>query len=332
MPTTNLMSRIRAEAQRQLPADAGRLLVGVSGGPDSLCLADVLLALGSDVVLAHMNHALRGADADADAAFVQAFAAERNVAVVLERVDVAAAAREARQSIELAAREARQVFFARAARAARARAIVLAHTADDQAETVLMRLLRGTGLEGLRAMSAQSALPGAHELALLRPLLRVTRAEIERYCADAGLLPRHDASNDSLDHTRNRVRHELLPVLQQFNPGIKQVLARLADSAGAELDVIAYATNAAFAAHARQQPSAVTVDRAAWRALPEGLQRALLRESVRRIKGELTNLNFAAVEEARDVLNSAATTGDIALMSDVRIIVRAPDFVVTGER
>jgi tRNA(Ile)-lysidine synthase len=146
------------------------------------------------------------------------------------------------------------------------------------------------------------------------------------------LQPRHDASNDSLDHTRNRVRHELLPVLQQFNPGVKTVLARLADSAGAELDVIAYATNAAFAAHARQQSSGVTVDRSAWRALPPGLQRALLRECVRRVKGELTNLNYAAVEEARNVLNSAAPTADIALMADVRIVVRAPDFFVTGER
>ena len=329
MPATNLMSRIRSEVQRRLPEGAGRLLVGVSGGPDSLCLADVLLALGADVVLAHLNHELRGADADADAVFVQAFAAERNTAVVIERLDVAAAAREAGQSIELAAREARHAFFARSARTQSATAIVLAHTADDQAETVLMRLLRGTGIEGLRAMSVLSTLPGAPDLAVLRPLLRVTRAEIERYCADVSLQPRHDASNDSLDHTRNRVRHELIPALQQFNPGVKQVLARLADSAGAELDVIAYATSAAFAVHARQQPSGVTVDRAAWRALPPGLQRALLRECVRRVKGELTNLNFAAVEEARDVLNSAAATGDIALMADVRIIVRTPEFFVT---
>ncbi len=332
MPATNLMSRIRAEVQRQLPEVAGRLLIGVSGGPDSLCLADVLLALGADVVLAHLNHKLRGADADADAAFVQAFAAERNAAVVTKRLDVAAAAREAGQSIELAAREARQAFFAQAARTHAATAIVLAHTADDQAETVLMRLLRGTGIEGLRAMSALSTLPGAPELGLLRPLLRVTRAEIERYCADASLRPRHDVSNDSLDHTRNRVRHELIPALQQFNPGVKQVLARLADSASAELDVIAYATRAAFAAHARERPSGVTVDRAAWRALPPGLQRALLRDCVRRLKGELTNLNFAAVEEAREVLNSAAATGDIALMADVRIIVRTTEFFVTGER
>lgn len=334
MPVTNLVSRLRAEVARVCAAypAGGRLVVAVSGGPDSMCLADALIALKADVTLAHLNHQLRGADADADAAYVRAFAAARGVPCVVDTQDVAALAQARNQSIELAAREARYAFLARAAAEAgapdSAAVVAVAHNADDQAETVLLRLVRGTGIEGLRAMAPSAPLPGAPAITLLRPLLRVTRADIEQYCADLELQPRHDASNVSLEHTRNRVRHELLPLLQQFNPGVKQVLARLADSAAADLDIVAFATRQAFDAIATVGDAGITVDRAAWRALPEGLQRAVLREGVRRLKGELTNLNFAAIEEAREVLHSPANSGDIALMSDVRIAVRLRHFTV----
>ena len=326
MPITNLVTRVRREAARAL-SQPGRMIVGLSGGADSLCLADALLAEGPGrIVLAHLDHRLRGAASDADAEFVRVFAAARRAQYVLGRDDVAARAARDSQSIELAARHARQEFFKQAAADHAAGAVALAHTADDQAETVLLRLVRGTGIEGLRAMAYQSELPGAPGVALLRPLLRVTRAETMRYCADLGLRPRHDASNDSPEHLRNRVRAELLPLLEQFNPGIRQVLARLADSAASDLDVIAHATQAAVAAVTRQeggrQSGVIVIDRAAWRALPDGLQRAVLRECVRVLRGDLTNLNFAAIEEARDVLRSPAPLAEIALMSDVRVVVQ----------
>lgn len=325
MAVTNRVSRIRAEVARATPP---ALLVGISGGPDSLCLADALLRANKRVTLAHLNHGLRGAESDEDESFVRAFAAQHGAPCIVERIDVAAAARASGESIELAARRERYAFFARAAAQASCAHVAVAHHADDQAETVLLRLLRGTGIEGLRAMAATAPLPGAPSLTLLRPLLRITRVEIERYCDDLGLQPRHDSSNDSDEHTRNRVRRELIPLLRTFNPGVARVLARLADLAAVDHDVQQWAIQRAFAEAARIEENGVRVDRLAWRTMPVGLQRALLRECVRVVRKDLTNLSYDAVEEVREVLLSDAAQADAAITSDVRVTARAREFVV----
>ena len=131
-----------------------------------------------------------------------------------------------------------------------------------------------------------------------------------------------------LRHARNRVRHELLPLLEQYNPNIRSVLARLADTVTSDLEIIEHATRETFERIARMADEGVVVDRAAWRELPAGLQRAVLREAVRRLRGDTTNLGYAAVEEARDVLNSDAGVGEIALMTDMRIVVAWRSFTV----
>jgi tRNA(Ile)-lysidine synthase len=333
MPVTNLVSRVRAEAAAALVAFPSQLtlLVGVSGGPDSLCLADALAHVsGTRIVLAHLNHQLRGAEADADAQHVRAFAEARGLAVVIECQDVAALARQSQRSIELAAREARYAFLAQAAREHNTQFVAVAHHADDQAETVLFRMLRGAGTEGLRAMQQRAPLPGAPALMLLRPLLRITRKEIEHYCADLGIVTRHDASNDLRDATRNRIRHEVMPLLQEINPGVKQVLARLADSAAADAEVIAYAVEKALTHCVSQTRDSFTVLRAAWAQLPVGLQRGVLRACVRRLRPEqgVTDLNFSAIEEARDVLLSSVRQAEIALMAEIRIDVDREHFVM----
>lgn len=320
MPHSNLVSRIRAEVVRAAPA---ALLIGFSGGPDSLCLADALLSAGGRVVLAHLNHTLRGDESDDDEAFVREFAAARGARCIVERIDVATVAHTSGESIELAARRARYAFLARAAAECGLDCVAVAHHADDQAETVLLRLLRGTGIEGLRAMATRAPLPGAPGTTLLRPLLRITRTEIESYCADLRLRPRHDSSNDSAEHTRNRVRLELLPLLRTFNPGITRVLARLADLAAADHEVQQWAARRAFKELAQVEARGVRVDRAGWRALPAGLQRAMLRESVRIVRGALTDLSYDAVEEARAVLLSDAPQASAAITADVRVEMHA---------
>lgn len=311
------------------------VLLAVSGGPDSLCMADAVLALANELglhpTIAHLDHGLRGDDARADAAFVQAFADSRQCAAILEHVDVKTLAHECRQSIEVAARVARYRFLASAARAVGAAHIVLAHNAGDQAETVLLRLLRGTGLRGLRGMQVFSPLPAefsaAEDITLVRPLLSVERVEIECYCAARDLSPRHDASNDEPHHLRNRVRHELLPLLESYNPGIRRVLMRLADTASTDMEIIEHATRLAYASTlVTAAPDAVTMDRLAWQQLPVGLQRATLREAIRHLKGSLTDLKYAGIEEARDVLNSDARSAEIAILADVRIRVTPHSF------
>jgi tRNA(Ile)-lysidine synthase len=323
---TNLLHRIRSEVERYWPPHLAAV-IGVSGGPDSMCLADAAITLGRTAVLAHLHHGLRGDEADADAAYVRDFATGRGVPVTVAHENVSALAANSGDSIEVAARRARYAFLAAVACTNGLTHVVVGHHADDQAETVLLRLIRGTGPTGLRGMLQAGPVPGAAGLTLLRPLLRLTRAEIDAYCVDARLQPRIDSSNLANDHTRNRVRHELLPVLERFNPGIRAVLARLADTTAADVDAVAYAT--AQAMHALVSDD-LTVDRVGWRALPVALQRGVLRACVQRLRGDLTDLPYAAIEEARDVLNSDAVVGEIALMRDVRVAVRVRTFHVSG--
>ncbi|HQV71280.1 MAG TPA: tRNA lysidine(34) synthetase TilS [Thermoflexales bacterium] len=307
------------------------VIVAVSGGPDSMCLCDAILELADELrlrpVIAHLNHGLRGDEAAADADYVRTFAAQRATPCAIAHTDVQARATERKQSLELAARQARYEFLAQVAREHGAAHIALAHQADDQAETILLRLIRGTGMAGLRGMSAISPHPNDPALALVRPLLGLTRAQIEAYCAARGLAPRTDSSNASTHHQRNRIRHELLPLLETFNPGIRRVLLHLADGATSDLEIVSQATQGAYAnALISANETEIVLDRAAWRGLSVGLQRETLRAAVRQLKGDVTNLKFAAIEEARAVLNSNANIGEIALMASVRVKVKTKVF------
>ena len=196
-----LATEVRRAIQRHKLIDpAETVVVGVSGGPDSLCLLHVLYQLAPDLSLrlhvAHLNHGLRGAEADADAAFVQKMAAGWGLPVSIERVDVAALAQQAGMSLEEAARHARYSFLAGVARRVGARIIAVGHTADDQAETVLMHFLRGSGLAGLRGMQPASGLgfwtpkaelgTGTSAAILVRPLLSVTSSRCARLLRQAG--------------------------------------------------------------------------------------------------------------------------------------------------
>jgi tRNA(Ile)-lysidine synthase len=221
-----LLERVRRTIHEHalVGADA-RVLVALSGGPDSVALVHVLLELqtaGELTVagLAHFNHQLRGADADEDEAFCRTMAESLGLPIDVARADVRTAAREARRSVEDVARELRYAFFEEAADRAAADAVAVGHSRDDQAETFLLRLMRGAGARGLAAI-----LPRAGRV--IRPLLEIPRAELRAYAADRQLAFRSDASNDDLSIPRNRVRHELIPYLErEFSPGIRAVLAR----------------------------------------------------------------------------------------------------------
>jgi tRNA(Ile)-lysidine synthase len=222
---------------RNYPA-SDRYLVGVSGGRDSVALLDLLLAAGfHELVVCHVDHGLRGAASAEDARFVASLAAERGLPCEGGRVDVRALARKGKVSIETAARDARCRFFGRAAARWQCPTILLAHHADDQAETFLFNLLRGAGPAGLAAMATESARRmGARTLRIVRPLLGVWREEIDRYVAQRGLAWREDASNaDPTCATRNGLRHEAMPVLERvMGRGVRRALWRAADLLGAE--------------------------------------------------------------------------------------------------
>lgn len=210
-----------------------RIGVAVSGGADSVALLRRLLEarhqLGIVLSVVHVHHGIRGAEADADADFVATLAANNDLFFHLHRADAPAAAAALQETLEEAARNLRYACFGRLLAAGEMDAVVTAHTLDDQAETVLLKLLRGAGTEGLSGIHPVVAVnPGA----ILRPFLETTRESIESWLQHLGQPWCEDATNQDLAHTRNRVRHQLLPLLRSFNPQIATQLARLAAISG----------------------------------------------------------------------------------------------------
>ena len=210
------------------------LIVAVSGGPDSLALLLLLnelrSSLGLNLHVAHLNHGLRGNEAHEDAVFVENMADRLSLPVTSEIADVESYKIGLHLSPEDAARELRYGFLSRVAIAEEAAAVVLGHTADDQAETILMHLLRGSGLNGLIGMSISShwfSSKHNQSIVLIRPLLDVKREATEAMCLWKGVTPRYDSSNSSMQFTRNRIRSELIPMLKSYNPRIQEALRRL---------------------------------------------------------------------------------------------------------
>jgi tRNA(Ile)-lysidine synthetase-like protein len=318
------MSRSIAEnlraafAGHAMAAPGDLVVVGVSGGPDSLCLIHVLHwlrgELGIALHVAHLDHMLR-AESAAEAEFVAALARGWGLPITRAKVDVRAQAMGA--NLHAAGRLARYHFLAQVAHAQGARAVAVAHHADDQAETVLMHLLRGAGSTGLRGMrpvvpweewgmgdgewkmeaASQPPTPNPQPL-LIRPLLQVTRAEIEAYCIAHGLEPLRDASNDDLRSTRNRIRHELLPQLIEYNPHIVAALRRTAAISADEQDLLERLLAAAWPTLVHERPGAADFDGATWRALHPALQRLALRRAYARLTSAET-LGMEHVELGR---------------------------------
>ena len=351
----------------QLLSAGDTLVIGVSGGPDSLCLLHVLRRLQPRLPLclhvAHLNHCLRGADSDADAAFVSELAMEWGLPVTVGRVDVPKLARSRKTAVEEAARYARYAFLARTARQAGASHIAVAHNADDQTETVLMHWLRGSGLSGLRGMlpaihlseyrlpeddelTSEAVLPVGETgfpgppagdttsppLVLIRPLLRVPRVDIEAYCESQRLSPRHDRSNMDTTYFRNRLRHELIPQLETYNPNIKEVIRRGADVVAADYELLRGELKRVWPEVVRQEtPDLIRFDLAAWQALPVSLQRSTLREAIHRLRHQLRNINFIHVENALEVARRSVTGAQATLPQGLMLTVGYTTFDVADE-
>ena len=272
------------------------LLVACSGGTDSLALLDALDILraagGAELVCAHYEHGMRGADSLADAHFVEAFCAARAIPFVCEAGDVPVYARAHRLSLETAARVCRYEFLHRVQTERGCDAVVLAHHADDLAETVLLRILRGTGTQGLAAMREWD---GRH----LRPLLTVTRAQIEQYAAERGLMPRHDVTNDVMDARRNRIRHELLPQLARtYNPAVRDALTRLSVLAAEEDDFLSALARTEFERAAHPEGLSLSV----LRTLHPAMQRRVLRLFWAQKTGAVRDFSYLHEERMRALI------------------------------
>lgn len=295
------------------PQEFQPLLVGVSGGADSLALLHSLHQAGVPVIAAHFNHQLRP-DAAADADFVCALAAGLGLPCVVGQGDVAGLANRESLSLEEAARKLRYRFLFEQAHRYRARAVAVAHTADDQAETVLMHFLRGAGLPGLKGMLPQTLLAEFDPtLPLVRPLLGWRRADTEAYCRAHQLDFRVDSTNTDETYLRNRLRHRLLPALEEYNPAIRDALARTSQALQGDYEIVQAALNAAWASVCLESgPHFVAFDQARLAALSLPLRRGLLRRAAFDLRHGLRDLNFDALQRAA-ALQPVELAGGLAL-------------------
>ena len=305
-----------AALERKLLKDVERLLrdldpaltnapivVAVSGGPDSLALLLLLAklreALGLTLHVAHLDHGLRGSSARADALFVEETATRLGISSTLGVENVKSYRSERGLSLEEAAREVRYSFLSRVASEMRSNAVALGHTADDQAETILMHILRGSGLTGLAGMSTLSHRPSSQHkerIALLRPLLSVPRSETEAYCRFRGVTPRDDRTNRSLEFTRNRTRLELLPLLSGYNPRIRESLQRLGASAALDQDYIIGEARQTLDELSTPDGSAIRIERRGFASMHPALKRHLLRLAYQQLTGSVDGLEHSHVE------------------------------------
>ena len=287
------------------------LLVAVSGGPDSVCLLHILVKLqeemGIRLHVAHLNHQLRGAESEADARYVSDLAHRLDIPVTVEQREVKAYQSRRRCSLEEAAREVRYTFLAQVARTIGADRVAVGHTVDDHIETILMHLIRGTGTRGLRGLQPSSWWQSLGDsLTVIRPLLEVSRQETVDYCHRYQLMPRVDISNLSLSPLRNRIRHQLLPLLQSYNPGVAEALLRTARIAGDDLAFLDGESARLGAELVRREGDAVILDKKGFLELPPALKRHLLRASIEKLLGNLMDIETRHIEEIMDVLTKPA--------------------------
>ncbi len=284
------------------------VLVAVSGGADSVCLLHVLAGLrerlGIAVRAAHLNHRLRGAESEGDARYVSRLAGRLGVPVTTGGRDVLAYQAEHRLCLEDAARQVRYAFLAEVAAEVAADRVAVGHTADDQAETIMMHLVRGagpTGLLGMRPLSVWTS-PGLAGLTVVRPLLAVDRQSTHLYCRQRGLRPRSDSSNLSSSPLRNRVRQELMPLLRAYNPRVGEALIRTSETLAADLSFLEECVSAAWPKAVRGENGAVVLDRDRVLSLHPAVQRHFLRRVVREVLGDLEDIEWKHIERMRDGL------------------------------
>lgn len=278
-----------------------RVGVAVSGGADSVALLmllrDLRAELGIVLSVVHFNHKLRGVESDEDEQFVRELSAKSSLPFISESGDVKAHATEKKISLETAARDLRYTFFRRLILSEELDHIATAHTLDDQAETVLLKLLRGAGSRGLAGIypRVRVGTSAVHpHLEIIRPLLGIHRPDIEQYLREQGQNWHEDSSNRDLRHTRNRVRHEVLPQLEQLNPRIRETLAELAEIARGEEEYWEQQVSDMLWQAWKSKKNSGELDWEFLRKKPLAIQRQLLRAAAESLG---ISLQFRHVEE-----------------------------------
>ena len=291
------------------------LLIAFSGGPDSSALLLACIALrdrrGLDITAAHFNHRLRGADADRDAAHAEEVCRRFGVECLSGSGEALAHSRQAGSSLEAAARELRYAYLSDAASSIGAQAAATGHTMDDQAETVLLNITRGAGLRGLAAMRAAADLPiagRAKPLRVVRPMLGLRKSEAAEFCRQLGLAPLLDQTNEDTRFPRNKLRQDVVPVLESINPSVIEAICRLARTARDDFEVIDAISAEAFRAAVTTRGGSADISKEAVRKLPDPVARRVLMAAYESVAGTLDGLESAHLDAMLEVARGRAGT------------------------
>jgi tRNA(Ile)-lysidine synthase len=308
-----------------------KIILAVSGGPDSIAMLylmnDLRYELRCSLHIAHLNHCLRGEESDVDAEFVKEQALKLNIPITVENLYVKSMITN-KESIESGARRIRYDFYKKVMSDVKADKVAQGHTADDQAETILMRLLRGSGTKGL------SGIPPVRDDIYIRPLIEISRSEIEAYLQSIGVEPRRDSSNLSTEYDRNRIRHELIPLLEEkFSPNIKSILQTTGDILRTEDDFLATLTKASFGKSVtffntppnpsqegnllipplEKNPPKIIIQINDFKEQHLAIQRRILRLAIESLLGDLNRYDFQHIDEIMSLIDNGMTGSSISL-------------------
>ncbi|GIP41337.1 tRNA(Ile)-lysidine synthase [Paenibacillus sp. J31TS4] len=318
-----LLRKVEQTISRERLLDRGDgIVVAVSGGPDSVALLHLLLALAPAwdwrLVVAHVNHRFRPGEAEEEAEFVERLAERLGLPCEIGVIDVPAYIRETGDNPQNAAREKRYAFLASVAAAYGMRRVALAHHADDQAETVLMKLIRGAGPAGLGGMLFCQSF---EKLELIRPLLRITKRDLVSYCEHHGFDYVTDSSNAERKYTRNRVRLDVMPLLREYNAEITESLSRLALIMQEENRFLEEETEAVFRRLAAVEPGSIAISGSDFAGLGVALQRRLIKLILNYLSSQADATDFARVELVREaILQRARSNLSLDLSGTVRMV------------
>jgi tRNA(Ile)-lysidine synthase len=322
-----MLSRVKKTIEKYnmlLPGE--RVVVGVSGGADSIGLLHALLELKEyqpELIVAHLNHGIRGREAERDAVFVKQNAESLGLKFELGKADVPGYKKEKKLSLEEAARILRYEFFEKTRSKIGAHKIATAHTLDDQAETVLMRLMRGSGKRGL------SGIPPFSRGVIIRPLIETARPEIEKYLGSKGIRWIEDSTNKLRTMQRNRIRLDLIPELETYNPRIKETLSRTSDILRIEEDYIQREAEKSFRRVFTPGGGEMRGDLKKFGRLHQALRLSMLRLAVDDLNNSLRNITSLHLLSADEFLMSDSASGEVEFPDEIVIAKGYDSFLVT---
>jgi tRNA(Ile)-lysidine synthase len=276
------------------------IVVAVSGGPDSVALLHILFLLAESkrwrLIVAHVNHQFRGEESDLEAEFVEKYAKQLGLPFELGVFDVPRYIEETRINGQAGARKLRYDFLMQVADRYQAQHIALAHQADDQAETLLMRLVRGTGTLGLTGIPIRRVIKNVE---LIRPLLRIYKSEVLQHCKEYNLSYCLDSSNAQSKYVRNHIRHELIPILKHYNPQLPEALNRLADVMEQEDNYLKQEVDAAYQKLVVEAPNGIQLPRSGFALMHPALQRRFIKLILSYLAPNASSFDFLTTEKVR---------------------------------